>query len=121
MAGPFKSMRGGNAGGGKKDQQFNPRQMRSLVECWEYFKGQVMPGEQDAEAMRRARMVFYAGAAFVMDQNMAVGEPNVTEDAGAAHLESISRELNEFAAELSIDVAGEMLLRLAPPASNRRH
>lgn len=94
----FKSIR--------NEKPARPRELKTIAECWQIFSSQVIPESEDRpEMLRRAKMVFYAGAAFVMDQNIAVGEDKVTEDQGVAHMEALSRELNLFAAELAVDVA----------------
>lgn len=95
-----------------------PRELKTIAECWEIFSSQVIPESEDRpDVLRRAKMVFYAGAAFLMDQNIAVGEDGVTEDQGVAHMEALSRELNLFAAELALDVAET--IGLAP--NGRKH
>lgn len=80
------------------------RKLKTLAECWEEFSSQVIPeSENRAEELRLARVVFYAGAAFLMDQNKAIGEVGVSEDVGAAHLSAWNKELEDFAAMLAAD------------------
>lgn len=75
--------------------------LRSLAECWEYFRGQVIPEANEGET-ERARMVFYSGAAFFYDQAMAIGDDKTPEAAGEAHLASWAGELKEFAMEMEL-------------------
>lgn len=99
-------------GGGKPKEI---RGLRSIAECWEHFKGEVIPEDEDATAVERARMVFYAGAAFFFDQTMAIGEPSVTEDQGQAHLAALSNELDLFAGELALKVGDKLVARHFKP------
>lgn len=94
----------------------NGRKLMTIEQCWNYFRGEVIPKDADADTLRRARMVFFAGAAFMMDQNIRIGEDDISEDVGAAHLEALAQELNLFAAELALEVAGNVI-----PDLKRRH
>lgn len=80
------------------------RELKTLAECWEEFSRRVIPPGAGERELARAKMVFYSGAAFLMDQNLAIGEPHVTEDEGEAHLKSLSRELEAFTADLALDI-----------------
>lgn len=83
----------------------------TLAACWDHFREAVIPKDAEPETVKRARMVFYAGAAFYQDQILTLGDRcnnGMTDDQGAAHLEELACELDEFAAELAIDVAGKI-------------
>lgn len=83
------------------------RQMQSLAECWERFRSETIPANMPSESLARAKMVFYAGAAFMLDQHLAIGDPRVNEEVGVAHLQSISKELDEFATALGEKVVAD--------------
>lgn len=84
------------------DKQYT---LKTLAQCWEEFAGQVLGPETEPDSRLRAKMVFYAGAAFMFDQNLAVGAPEVNEARGERHLESIGAELQEFRRELEAYLA----------------
>jgi hypothetical protein len=111
----FKSLR--NVPPRKK--RAGARKLMTLAECWEHFRKEVIPAEVDVVTLQRARMVFYTGAAFYQDQVLAIGEKcetqGLSDDAGAAQLEALACELDEFAGELAVDVAFQM------PAGGRTH
>ena len=96
------------------------RKLMTLAECWDHFRTSVIPSDADPDTVKRARMVFYAGAAFYQDQTLAIGdmcnEKNLSDDAGAGHLEALACELDEFAGELAIDLAFKM-----PAGGGRTH
>lgn len=113
----FKSIRNAPS---RKTRRSSGKLM-TLAECWEYFRKSVIPEEADADTVRRARMVFYTGAAFYQDQVLTIGDlanKGLTDDDGAAQLEKLAVELDEFAGELAIDVAFKMPAR---PAGRRMH
>lgn len=71
--------------------------MQTLAQCWERFRDSVVPPGSPPIEVDRAKMCFYAGAAYMFDQNLAVGERDVPELVGAAHLKAIGDELKEYA------------------------
>jgi hypothetical protein len=80
-------------------------ELKTLAECWEYFKAQVIPPDASPASVHRAQMCFYAGASFFFDQNMAVGESSVPEDDAVRHIESLARELRDYRTQLATEVA----------------
>ena len=87
------------------DRNDKTRQMQTLAQCWEKFKREAIPANANAKTVDNAQMVFYAGAAFMLDQNLAVSDPSVPEAVGVAHMESISKELHDYTARLGAKVA----------------
>ena len=81
------------------------RTLKSLAECWQEFATQVIPPGASPEQMHRAEMTFYAGAAFMFDQNLAIAD-EISDDVGVAHLEAIKRELHDYAERLGDKVLG---------------
>lgn len=94
---------------------FNPiKQLRTIAECWAYFRQQVIPPDAPPISVERAEMCFYSGAAFVFDQNIAIGEDSVTEAQGMAHLERLQQELRDYQEKLATRVIGLAEKRLPP-------
>lgn len=100
----FRSIRGGGPGGGKAKTKY---ELRTLARCWEEFRTRAIPPDAPALEVSRARMCFYAGAAFMFDQNMAVGEAaevnGLSEDECVTHLQAIGAELQEYRRELEAE------------------
>jgi len=96
-------MRGGAKGGGKTKYE-----LKTLGQCWTEFSKRVIPADAPALEVSRARMCFYAGAAYMFDQNMAVGEAaedhGLSEGECVTHLQGIGRELQEYRRELEAEL-----------------
>lgn len=78
--------------------------LKTLAECWRYFEAAVIPAGASAKERERAEMVFYSGAAFMFDQNVAIGDDDVTEDAGVAHMKALQQELRDYRNRLAKQV-----------------
>lgn len=81
--------------------------LRSIAESWAEFERLVLaPAGVNAGSVQHLEMrrAFYAGAATCLTEFMAVGNDDVDEDAGHAHLHAINDELMAFAENLSLPV-----------------
>jgi hypothetical protein len=68
---------------------------------WEAFAKAIFTGMNVSDVQyRETRKAFYAGAVVVFGVVKAVGEPDVSEDAGEAMLQSIQDDLESFHSEL---------------------
>lgn len=101
----FRSIRNGGRGSDKVKYE-----LKTLARCWEEFRKRVIPANAEALQVSRSRMCFYAGAAYMFDQNMAVGEGaeehGLTKDECVTHLQNIGRELQEYRRELEAELKG---------------
>jgi len=94
--------------------KLDKHQLRTIAECWAYFREEVIPPGSPPIMVERAEMCFYTGAAFVFDQNIAIGGDGVTEEQGLAHLDRLQAELNAYREKLAARI---MAMRV--PATGR--
>lgn len=71
--------------------------MRTIQHAWESFAAAVLSPDAGAVQRREMRRAFYAGAHATLTVMRGLGEPEVSEDAGVAVLESLSQESQAFA------------------------
>jgi len=83
----------------------NQYQLRTIAECWAYFREQVTPPDFPPIMVEQAEMCFYTGAAFVFDQNIAIGADDVTAQQGLEHLDRLQAELNAYREQLAARIA----------------
>lgn len=74
--------------------------MRSIGDQWSSYQKQVLPLGASEVQINECRMAFYAGAFAMMQVFTSIGEPDVSEEAGMALIESFNQEFAEYAASL---------------------
>ena len=85
--------------------KLDKHQLRTIAECWAYFREEVIPPGSPPIMVERAEMCFYTGAAFVFDQNIAIGADDVTAQQGLEHLDRLQAELNAYREQLAARIA----------------
>jgi hypothetical protein len=74
---------------------------RTLAAMWESYARMVIPPGTSATAIKNNMFAFYGGASYVLDVLTAIGDPEVSENAGLATVERLHEELRLFAAKQS--------------------
>lgn len=74
--------------------------MKTIQSGFESFNKDVIPVQAPAIQRREMRMAFYAGATHIIQTMIALGEPNISEEAGVMILENLRLEAVEFAKSL---------------------
>jgi len=69
---------------------------QSVRDAWKVLESMVIPAAASEEQRQDMMRCFYAGVIWMMDQNLDLGESDVSEDAGVLRLELIRQELAEF-------------------------
>lgn len=71
----------------------------TLRENWEAWERDVLPPGISAEDRYKAKLAFYSGAAVVVDINIRIGDPDISDDRGFEILKSLDDESRAFALE----------------------
>jgi hypothetical protein len=72
---------------------------RTLAAMWESYQRMVIPPGTSPAAIKNNMFAFYGGASYVLDVLNAIGDREVSEDAGLATLERLHEEFRLFAAQ----------------------
>ena len=72
-------------------------ELRNIEQAWQSYASQVIRGvSPDSVQYRETQKAFYGGAHVIMSMMRQMGEDDIDDDVGAAHLEAISQELDAF-------------------------
>lgn len=71
--------------------------MNTIQQEWESFRDEVIPDDAPNIQIIEMRRAFYAGAQAVLNLQIAITGPEISEDAGAAIIEGWHDELRIFA------------------------
>jgi hypothetical protein len=77
---------------------------RTLADMWESYARLVIPPGTSATAIQNNKFAFYGGASYVLDVLTAIGDREVSEEAGMAAIERLHEELEVFAGQLGATV-----------------
>ena len=91
---PRSGKRRGNFRGGRAPAKVNV--MRTIAEEYREWAELTQPADAGEVQRREVRRAFYSGVMAALSACRRVAEPDVSEEAGAAHLESWWREAGEF-------------------------
>lgn len=75
--------------------------MNTIQHQWDAFRALVVPQDAPPMQVREMRRAFYAGAEAMSRINFAVGDANVSEQAGIEILEGVQDELARFAQQVA--------------------
>ncbi len=73
--------------------------LETVAELWESFRA-ILPPDAPAMQVIETRRAFYAACCGMLSIMRAIGNDDVSEEVGVAHLESMARELVAFQDDL---------------------
>jgi hypothetical protein len=79
------------------DAEPGPAMPETIAAAWGRFRSAVLPPDAGPEQVRQLRDSFYAGYGSCLDRVGALGEPDVSEEAGCDALTALNEELRAYA------------------------